>query len=186
MLALASPLGVSGQSQNRTGTDDVGAHLEVGPRLSAVRSTTELFIGGSILFGVPGPLDVGIGGAVLAGKNQIPGDAAGSDLELGVGYAGIQLRHWGPGSGAVEWGVGLLVGAGNAKVSLKAVDTEIAADNFGVIEPDFGIQAPLARMLTVSARLGYRLAYGVEDLPEIGRDQLQGLTFSAGVSFGPF
>ena len=165
---------------------DVGAYLEFGPRLSTVRETTEVLMGGAVLVGVRGPLHIGIGGAVLAGKNQIPGDAVGSDLELGVGYAGVQVSYWGLGSSSLKWGAGVLVGAGNAKVSLKAVDTEIAADNFGVIEPDVGVRAPIADLLSVSARLGYRLVYGVEDLPEIGRDQLRGLSISIGLSFGPF
>ena len=75
-------------------------------------------------------------------------------------------------------GLRLLVGAGSAKVSLPIVGTELAADNFGVIEPEVFGELALRDFAQLRAQLGYRLVYGVEDLPQVGPEHLRGATFT--------
>ena len=81
--------------------------------------------------------------------------------------------------------LGLLWGAGNAKLELPAVRTEIAADNFLVLEPGASVLFRLVGPLQLTGEAAYRWAVGVEDLPGISGDQLRGLSVSLGLAIGP-
>ena len=48
---------------------------------------------------------------------------------------------------------------------LVVVGTELAAANFGVVEPEVTGLLPLHDFVHIRAHLGYRIVYGVEDLP---------------------
>jgi len=73
-----------------------------------------------------------------------------------------------------------------AKVSLPIVGTELAADNFGVVEPEIVGVLPLRSFAALRAQVGYRLAYGVEDLPQVDAKYLRGATVTVSLSLGPF
>jgi hypothetical protein len=60
----------------------------------------------------------------------------------------------------------LMLGAGNAKVRLPVIGTEIATDNFGVLEPEITGERPLWSFLALRAQVAYRWVFDVEDLPQ--------------------
>jgi hypothetical protein len=129
---------------------------------------------------------LGGGAWTLVEPLAISGAANGSDLESAVSYAGLQSQYtpWPARGGSIR--LGLLIGAGSAKVSLPIVGTELAADNFGVVEPEIVGVLPLRSFAALRAQVGYRLAYGVEDLPQVDAKYLRGETVTVSLSLGPF
>jgi hypothetical protein len=105
---------------------------------------------------------------------------------LTISYAGEQSEYRLARAGAGGLGLRLLVGAGSAKVSLPIVGTELAADNFGVVEPEVDGVLSVGDFVQLRAQLGYRMVYGVEDLPQIDPKQLRGATLTLSLSLEPF
>ena len=143
-------------------------------------------VGGDARISLGTSFSVGGGGWVLTKPLGISGAAGASDLEVAVSYGGVQSEYrLGPSQGAAI-ALRLLVGAGSAKVSLPIVGTELAADNFGVIEPEVVGLLPLYDFAALRTQVGYRFVYGVEDLPQIDATHLRGVTLTLALSFGPF
>ena len=69
---------------------------------------------------------------------------------------------------------------------LVVVGTELAAANFGVVEPEVTGLLPLHDFVHIRTHLGYRIVYGVEDLPQVEPEHLRGATLTLSLSLGPF
>ena len=142
-------------------------------------------VGGDARISFGTSFSLGGGGWVQTKPMIISGVAGASDLELAISYAGVQseYRLWPPQGAGI--GFRLLVGAGSAKVSLPIVGTELAADNFGVVEPEVVGLLPLRDFAALRAQVGYRFVYGVEDLPQVDAKHLRGMTLTLSLSLGP-
>ena len=162
----------------------VDASLEAGIRGSRLRGATEALWGGAGLIQAHPRVAVGGAGWLLVGRSEIVGTTPGSDLELSFGYAGAMADLLLFDSPAGRLSLRMLVGAGNAKVLVPVVGSEIGADNFGIVEPEVVAARWLAGMLSVRASLSYRFAYGVDDLPQVITSDLRGISFAVSVGIG--
>jgi hypothetical protein len=161
-------------------------HASAGIRATRLRGKNALMLGGDVRLRVSRGLSVGAAGWGLIDPISISSAALGSDLALDVAYGGVVLQYAPRSGGTGRWAVRVLLGAGNGKISLPIISTEIAADNFGVIEPEVLGRVPVWSFLEVQAHLSYRLVFGVEDLPQVTADHLRGASMSLTLSLGPF
>lgn len=162
----------------------VQASLEAGIRGSSLRGAAEALWGGAALIQVHPKVAVGGAGWLLAGRSEIVGTTTGSDLELSFGYGGVVADVLLSESPQSRISIRVLAGAGNAKVLVPVVGSEIGADNFGIVEPEVVAAHWLASIFSVRASISYRFAYGVEDLPQVITSDLEGLSFSLGFGIG--
>ena len=154
------------------------AFVSLGARRTSLRNSGAWMVGGDARISFGTSFSLGAGGWALAKPLGISGVAGASDLELAISYAGLQAEYRLAQARVTGIGLRLLVGAGSAKVRLPIVGTELAADNFGVIEPEVVGELALRDFAQLRAQLGYRLVYGVEDLPQVGPEHLRGVTLT--------
>lgn len=162
------------------------AIVSVGARRTTLGNSGAWMVGGDARISFGTSFSLGGGGWALTKPLGISGVAGGSDLELTISYAGVQSEYRLVQAGATGIGLRLLVGAGSATVSLPIIGTELAADNFGVIEPEIVGIFPLRDIVELRAHLGYRIVYSVEDLPQVDPEDLRGATLTLSLLFGPF
>lgn len=171
------------------------ARAQAGPPPSTtdgVRSAAAFTVTGGKLAGTTGAHIGGWGGLVFGDRFLLGGggfaitknvELPGLD-DLRMGYGGIVVRYWGTVSRELTWGVGALLGAGNARIRNRVVGTELGSDNFVLAEPSLSLAHPLIRSLHLEVALGYRKAWGVEDLPTLSADDLTSLTGSISLRLG--
>lgn len=99
---------------------------------------------------------------------------ASAPRRLRLGYGGLEFEAAVPGLGPSDWRVGALLGGGNADVSDILTGVELGSDNFLVLEPRISWIRPLSTAWSTSVRLGYRLAIGVDDLPDSDAGDISG------------
>ena len=159
------------------------ASLEAGIRGSSLRGNTEALWGGVGLLRVHPRLFLGGGGWLLAGRSEILGASAGSDLELSFGYGGAVAEVLLHSSERNQVSLRTLVGAGNARVLVPVVGPELGSDNFGIVEPEIMAALRLAGVVSLRASVSYRFAFAVEDLPQVVASDLRGpsIGFSVGI-----
>ncbi|MEJ2203035.1 MAG: hypothetical protein P8170_02890 [Gemmatimonadota bacterium] len=150
------------------------AVLEASLTFSTLRGEASSFVGGTGLLSTGGRLAVGGAGWIQATDAAIPTGTQGSELELLVAYGGVAVQVALRDREPVGVFVRALLGAGSARVRLPVVGTEIAADNFGVVEPEVAILRHLPSIFSIGAGLGYRFVFGVEDLPGVRSGDLRG------------
>jgi len=169
-----------------SGSSTATAIVSAGVRRTSFRNRGAWMVGGDAQISFSTAFSLGGGGWTMTKPLALSGVANASDLELAVSYAGVQseYRLW-PALGA-GIGLRLLVGAGSARVSLPIVGTELAADNFGVVEPELVVVLRLRDFAALRAQAGYRFVYGVEDLPQVDPIHLRGATISLSLLLGPF
>ncbi len=186
-LAALATFGVPVQGQIAASESAAAmAFVSVGTRRTSLRNRGAWMVGGDARISFGTSFSLGGGGWALAKPLKISGVAGASDLELAISYAGVQSEYRLAQARAIGIGLRLLVGAGNAKISLPIVGTELAADNFGVVEPEVVGVFPLSDFAELRAQLGYRFVYGVEDLPQVGPEHLRGATLTVSLLLGPF
>jgi hypothetical protein len=160
--------------------------VEGGVRVSRLRAERVTFLGGSAAFDLGGRFFFGGGGWVLREPLEISATPGAAGLRMELAYGGA-LAGW---SFARREGARaearVLAGAGTARLTLRAAGAEIAADNFLAVEPAVSASVPLVGPVGVWAELAWRWVRGVEDLPGVGSDQIQGPSVSLGVTLGPF
>jgi hypothetical protein len=129
-------------------------------------------------------ITVGGGGLAMLEDVELAAAQAGSGFDLGMGYGGLQIRLRQPlgMSFAVEGGA--LLGAGHAEVRDLVQRRELGADNFYVIEPDISVFYSFLPGVHVGAAAGYRVVWGVEDLPRVAAEDLRGLTTALTLKIG--
>ena len=186
LIALAT-FGVPVRAQVApSGSAAATAFVSVGARWTSLRNSGAWMVGGDARISFSTSFSLGAAGWALANPLDISGVEGASDLELAISYAGVQSEYRLAQARAAGIRLRLLVGAGNAKVSLPIVGTELAADNFGVVEPEVVGLLPLRDFAALRAQVGYRFVYGVEDLPQVDAQHLRGVTFTLSFSLGPF
>lgn len=186
LVFLAGP-GLLRAQEDRGASEPSGAALAVdaGLRLTGLRNETATMAGGTLTLHPTGGFGFGGGGWLLLDEREIPGAVADSDLRLRVAYGGAVVRTSVLEAGAATLEGGLLLGAGTARISLAVVGTEIAADNFGVVEPHASLSVAVAGPLALRVQAGYRGVFGVEDLPRVSARHLRGWTLGFEVRLGP-
>lgn len=185
-LLAALPRPLQAQATPSPAPPSARVHLEARARFTSLRSSRARFLGGSGRFDLGGHLSFGAGGWVLTDPLEIAAQDPGTGLRLKMAYGGL-VTGWGlPPVRAVRARAEVLWGAGNAKMELPLVGTEIAADNFLVVEPGLSVSVRLRSFLHVAGGASYRWVGAVEDLPGVAGEQLRGLSASLGLAVGPF
>lgn len=187
LAALPGPLrGQATPSPESPDSPAAHIHLEADARVTSLRSTSAVLLGASGRFDLGGPFSFGAGGWVLTEPLEVAARDPGTGLRLRMAYAGLVTAWSLPTVGAAHLRAQVLWGAGNAKMELPLVGTEIAADNFLVVEPGVAVSLDLRSFLQVVGGASYRWVGAVEDLPGVGGEQLRGLSASLGLAIGPF
>jgi len=162
------------------------AAVEASVTVSTVRGETSLFVGGTGLLSTGGRIAVGGAGWIQTSATSIPTGSPGSDLQLFMAYGGLAAQVGVLPGRPVRIFLRALLGAGSAKIRLPVVNTEIAADNFGVLEPEATVLRELTSGFGISAGVGYRFVFGVEDLPGVLSGDLSGPVARVSIRVGTF
>ena len=151
---------------------------------SQVAGTDRLFMGGwaGLVFG--DRLAIGGGGLALSKNVELVGSESSTGFDLGMGYGGLTVRYWHPWISRVAGEVGLLLGAGHAQVRDRLVGTEVASDNFMVAEPEVALFVTTLPWLHLGTSVGYRMVWGVEDLPRVITEDLRSFTATISLRIG--
>ncbi len=117
------------------------------------------------------------GGGLLV---AVPLVASGSDLgtDLRMGYAGLLFAYESRTERTVSVAGRLLLGAGHAEIRAVPVGNELGADNFLVLEPEILLRVRAVGPLHLGFAAGYRMVHGVQDLPTLGADDLEGASLT--------
>jgi hypothetical protein len=153
---------------------------------SRIAEENRLHFGGwaGLVFG--GRLALGGGGFSLLENVELAGSEAGTGFDLGMGYAGVVVKYWQPLGPRVSGELGALLGAGHAEVQDRLVGTEVGSDNFFVAEPELSVFISVLKDLRLGASAGYRIVWGVEDLPRTSADDLRSITGTLSIRLGGF
>lgn len=127
---------------------------------------------------------VGGGGFALLNQVDLDGLEGGTGFNLDFGYGGLFFRYWEPLSRWITGEVGLLLGAGHARVRDLLTRTEVGSDNFLVAEAELGALYSLFPKIHLGASAGYRLTSGVENLPRVSTGDLNTFTGTLFLRFG--
>lgn len=187
----------SAQDPDAARASPVEGFLEGGMRIARVADRTTIFSGGAALLRLTRSWSVGGAGYVQNGASRLR--IGGSDADVAVGYGGL-LLEWSPPTASpaagtpadagpdpsFTWGVRLLLGAGNAEIRSPTVGSRIGSDNFSVTEPGVSLGIRRWQFVEVGAQALYRLAFFVDDLGEIGSDDVGGASLGFFVRIGPF
>lgn len=185
-LLTALPAPLAAQDASAPSSRDLArTHLEAGARLTSLRSQGAVLLGGSARFGLGGPLTFGAGGWVLTNTVDVTAGEPGTGLLLNVAYGGVVTGWDLVEAPRFRSSARILWGAGNAALELPAVKTEIASDNFLVVEPALATALRLHGPLRLLGELTYRWVGSVNDLPGITAGQLRGFSASLGLAVGP-
>lgn len=183
-LLLVPPTTAAGQ-EGPPAAIGARAFVDAGVRLSSLRSTRVSLLGGSVGFDLGSGPRFGAGGWILTDPVELTTGRSGSGVHLRLAYGGV-LSEW-PllRTRRVDAAAGLLVGVGNAKLELAAVGAEIASDNFAVVEPGVVVDLRVASWLGLVGGLSWRWVGGVEDLPGVDGEHLEGVSGTLGLRLGP-
>ena len=181
VLATALLVLAAGLSAQETSEDDPFRSWAEGGAswtLTEVADGGASLFGASLSFGLTPATVVGGAGFRLAGSTPTEPDDGSASPRLSFGYAGVvveRLRRLDP-----DWTIAgsVLVGAGHATVRSADATFELGADNFGVVQLQGGPEWRRAAPLRVSARVGYRFAFGVQDLPGVSAVDLRGFALT--------
>jgi hypothetical protein len=141
-------------------------------------------VGGWVGLVFGGRFAVGGGGLVLLEEVELEGTEAGTGFTLDFGYGGVFFRFWQPLSSDLTGELGLILGAGNGDVNDGLSGTELGSDNFVIAEPEVSVFYRLFPSIHLGASLGYRLAWGVQDLPSVTQDDLRAATATLSLRWG--
>lgn len=155
--------------------------------LEGVLGVTTLAGGAGGLLGVSagvwvGRFFLGGSGAGVPGPLSISGPLA-QNSELHFGYGGVRIgaRAWR--SDQLEAVFDVLAGAGRARLRDPVVGRELGADNFLALEPALRVRKAFVEgLLQAGASVGFRLVWGVEDLPGLDAADLRGPTLTLALS----
>ncbi|MCE2455999.1 MAG: hypothetical protein J4G12_09360 [Gemmatimonadetes bacterium] len=192
-LLVQPPTGAGSavSAQEREG-EDVVSHeeqgrllLTVAGRSTRIRSQARILVGGDLRVRLPSSFTAGLGIWASTASTAVPGGSTGVDYQMDFAYGGVVLERSLLQVGGMGMGARFTFGAGAARMSLPRVSGYSAADNFGVAEGEAVISRQL-RGVELRAQLGYRLPFGVEDLPQTAAEHFQGFSASLGVALGPW
>jgi hypothetical protein len=116
----------------------------------------------------------GEGMVILDGPRVSPGDAP-DDSELRLGYGGVLLevgrRRL---EGADPWSLGLLLGAGMARIRSPTLGSELDSQNFFLLEPSLARRIRLRGPVLVEGRMAYRLPLNAQPMVGVRPGDLRG------------
>jgi hypothetical protein len=150
------------------------AMAEASLALTTLQGGAEWMASAAALFGLTPRLSLGGAGNILLGTHALPGSARGTEQELRAAWGGLVIQFEVARRDDREVWIRVLAGAGNAKVDLALLGTQIASDNFGVLVSEIGGSVHLVGPLRAGAAVGYRAALGVGDLPGLAPSDLRG------------
>lgn len=181
VLALIVPSGLAAQDRTDAPTRVEGS-LEASLAASTLAGTASPLWGLGVGIWMGERLFLGGRGAGLPTALEL--DRPGRDPErLDFGYGGLQVRVRTWTTPTLDVDVGLLVGAGRARLRDALVGIEQGADNLVVSEPALRIRRTLWQdRLHGGVALSYRLVWGVEDLAGLSADDLHGPSLSVSLS----
>jgi hypothetical protein len=183
LLSLPGLLGAQemGRSPEPTRAEGTAFFLVQGSSLAGAR---RVFLGGGagLVFG--GRWTIAGTGLTLTENVELAGSGASTGFDLKLGYGGLTFRYAHPLASRVDLEGGLLVGAGHAVVGDLITGTEVGSDNFPLMEPEVALSIRLRSWLTIGASGGYRMAWGVEDLPRVSQEDLRSFTGSLHLRVG--
>lgn len=169
-MCAAPPDAVAQQDPQRRAS----ATLEGSLALTSLDGGASWMAGATGLLCLGYRLSLGGSGFLALEPRRLAGSAPGSELDLRVAFGGLTAQLDLVETGGREAWARLLVGAGNARLDLAAARTRIASDNFGVLQPEVGGTVRVGRRVRAGAAVGYRVTFGVEDLPGVGGVDLRG------------
>ncbi|MFC1575411.1 hypothetical protein ACFL5A_02030 [Gemmatimonadota bacterium] len=183
LLALPGPLGAQA-GPDLSAPPRAGSAVSVFLKGSKIAGESRAHLGGwaGLVFG--NRLVVGGGGMALLERVDLAGTVADTGFDLGMGYGGLVLRYFLPLPLGATGEMGLLLGAGNADVRDHLAGRKLGSDNFQLLEPDLAISYPLLEGLFVTGSVGYRLVWGIEDLPTVNDKDLRSLTAALSLRLG--
>lgn len=176
--ASAAPVAAQDAMQRRASSS-----VEASLALTRLHGHAAWMSGITGLLSLGNRVSLGGAGSVAMEAQRVPGAVPGSDLDLRVAFGGVVGQFLVLDAGDREAWVRILAGAGNAKLDLAVAQTQIASDNFGVIQPEVGGSLRLHGRVRAGAAVGYRITYGVEDLPGVGAPDLRGPSARVLLSF---
>ncbi len=180
LLSLAGPGALHAQDARAS------ASVETALRIGALRGSAKAFAGGVGLLDLGRRVAFGGGGWILLGTSRIYAGSADSDRDLRVAYGGVVVAVELVRDARWDLRARALVGAGNGKISLRLAGVQLAADNFGVIEPELCGSWHMSPNASLVGSVAYRYAYGVDDLPSVSEDNLRGMSLGVGLSVRGF
>lgn len=151
---------------------------------TSIAGTDRVLLGGwaGLTFG--DHFSLGGGGVALLREVHLTGSGSGTGFELGMGYGGILLGLHYPLRARVGARLGILLGAGHAEVRDRLTGREVGADNFGVLEPEAALSLPLLSWLHLGGGVGYRMTWGVGDIPLVQPEEFRGATGTLSLRVG--
>ncbi len=177
---------------------DDTASIEVGAGFQAtsIRGDLAWLGGGTLLFRIGDFLQVGGGGWLLLRDHALSRESADGGLKLRMSYGGLVAGGSLVDAGRMRFDVRALVGAGTARIKVRVESAdgakvpvelaERAADNFFVVEPQLGLTMPIDERWRARLTVGYRKAYGVEDVFNVTAGQVSGGSAGVVVVFDGF
>jgi hypothetical protein len=154
------------------------ASLEASLRLTRVQQQTSFLAGGSALLVMARGFSFGGSGWVLLEEPTVETGVPGGGFRLRMSYGGALASVTLLETPKVRVSLRTLVGAGNGKIVLPLSETEIDADNFGVVEPEIAGTRALGSFFHLGVGASYRFVFGVEDLTGVSTAHLRGLSGS--------
>lgn len=186
VLSAAAWVAPAGPLAAQSADARASAWAEASLALTALEGGADWMGSAAALLQLGPRVSLGGGLSMLLGPRTLPGSDRGTDQELRMSYGGLVVDfHVARRDGRDLW-LRLLGGAGNAKVDLAVVGTQIASDNFGVVVPEVGGSIRLWRPLRLGAAIGYRAVLGVDDLPGLAPSDLRGPSARVLLSLHPF
>jgi hypothetical protein len=176
---LAQSVGLAGQEPTATPpTEAISASVGAYLRGARVLGRSEAMVGGEASLHFSPRFSLGAAGGGLLSAAPVNESTAdlGTDLRMGYGglLLGYQLRTWRSTSLAGR----VLIGAGHASVRAIPVGNELGADNFLVFEPELILTVRALGATHLGFSAGYRVVQGVQDLPTLVADDLEGLSLT--------
>lgn len=174
-MILPSPAALTAQQEvPRAARADLQAAL----RLTRIQGGTSFLAGATGLLATDPRFSFGGSGWILLEEPDIGTGSPGAGFKLRMAYGGVLTAFRLFETPRARVSLRTLWGAGNGKVILPVSETELDADNFGVVEPELTGTWHLGSVLNVGAGAAYRFVFGVEDLTGVSADHLRGLSVS--------
>jgi hypothetical protein len=183
-MGLLPPTAAWAQGSPSLGSDGmVGAEARMGPGLTQLRGSVVPVARGMLALDLSSWFSLG-GEAVLPlSEVRAAGPASPDRSELTLRYGGLRLALRRPDLGEADpWRLSLLLGTGTARVHSTLLDTELASDNFVVLEPALERRIGEFGPFLVDGLAAYRLPLGAENLPGVRASELGGASIAVTVS----
>ncbi len=183
LLALPGPLGAQA-GPTHSEEPRARATATILFKASQISDRGRIHLGGWAGLVLGNHFALGGGGLALLEAVELSGTEAGTGFDLRMGYGGIVGRWWEPLPAGLTGEAGLLLGAGHGEVTDRLTGRELGADNFLVGEPEVGFSFSPFPGLHGGASVGYRMVWGVGDLPRVSEKDLRAWTWTLFVRVG--